>query len=93
MGWKTAKENSSACIAIVSSNQALMVTAFYKDHWTFRSGTVVYENESPKHAATRETSEEVCLNVKHDRCKLLSIIYTAASGGEFALILYSHKIL
>jgi 8-oxo-dGTP pyrophosphatase MutT (NUDIX family) len=75
------KKMSSACMAIISSNQVLMVKAFYKDHWTFPSG-IVDENESPEHAAIRETSEEVGLDIEHNECELLSVIYTAASGGD-----------
>lgn len=78
---KQPKKMSSACMAIISSNQVLMVKAFYKDHWTFPSG-IVDENESPKHAAIRETLEEVGLDIENDKCELLSIIYTATSGGD-----------
>lgn len=71
----------SACIALRSGNKVLVVKAGYKDHWTFPSG-IVDENESPKAAAIRETFEEVGLTVKPEDCKLLTIIYTAAIGGD-----------
>ena len=58
-----------------------MVKASYKDHWTFPSG-IVDENESPKSAALRETSEEVGLVINDDNCDLLTVVYTASSGGD-----------
>ena len=71
----------SACIAIRSNKQVLMVKASYKDHWTFPSG-VVDANESPKSAAIRETYEEVGLNIDNNECQLLAVIYTASSDGD-----------
>jgi len=71
----------SACVALRSSNQVLMVKACYKDHWTFPSG-IVDANESPKAAALRETTEEVGININENQCTLLRLIYTASSGGD-----------
>lgn len=71
----------SACIALRSSGQVLMVKASYKDHWTFPSG-IVDANESPKAAAIRETSEEVGIEVSEQDCTLLKIIYTASNGKD-----------
>lgn len=70
----------SACIAIRSSGQVLMVKAGYKDHWTFPSG-IVDVNESPKSAALRETNEEIGVSISEDACELLTVVYTASSGG------------
>ena len=71
----------SACIALRSSNQVLMVKACYKEHWTFPSG-IVDLNESPKAAAIRETTEEVGVKINENQCTLLRLIYTASSGGD-----------
>lgn len=71
----------SACIALRSSSQVLMVKASYKDHWTFPSGTVDV-NESPKTAAVRETFEEVGAKIDERDCTLLKIVYTASSGKD-----------
>lgn len=72
---------SSACIALVSDGQVLMVKAGYKDHWTFPSG-IVDVHESPKAAAIRETYEEVGLTIDEKDCALLTVIYTHASNGD-----------
>ena len=70
----------SACIALQSSNQVLMVKAGYKDHWTFPSG-IVDENESPKSAALRETTEEVGIIIEGENCNLLTVVYSESSSG------------
>lgn len=72
---------SSACVALRSSNQVLMVKASYKDHWTFPSG-IVDVNESPKSAAIRETAEEIGVKLDDKQCHLLAVVYTASSGGD-----------
>lgn len=71
----------SACLLICSSDRVLMVKASYKDHWTFPSG-IVDDKESPSHAAIRETSEEVGLQINEDKCDSFTIIYTSSKGGD-----------
>jgi 8-oxo-dGTP diphosphatase len=68
---------TSACVALRSGDEVLIVKAGYKDHWTFPSG-VVDADESPKAAAIRETYEETGLIIDPDECNLLTVIYTAA---------------
>jgi 8-oxo-dGTP diphosphatase len=58
-----------------------MVKAKYKDHWTFPSG-IVDPGESPKAAVIRETDEEVGVHVEDIDCRFLTVIYTAAHGGD-----------
>ncbi|HEX6462586.1 MAG TPA: NUDIX domain-containing protein [Candidatus Saccharimonadales bacterium] len=72
---------TSACVALRSGKEVLMVKAGYKDHWTFPSG-IVDVDESPKAAAIRETLEEVGLVVAPDECSLLTVVYTAASDEK-----------
>ena len=69
---------TSACIALRSGNEVLIVKASYKDHWTFPSG-IVDAGESPKAAAIRETLEETGVSVSPKDCQLLTVIYTAAA--------------
>ena len=72
---------TSACIALRSGNEVLIVKANYKDHWTFPSG-IVDSNESPKTAAIRETYEETGITITPEVCKLLTVVYTAATGKK-----------
>jgi 8-oxo-dGTP diphosphatase len=68
---------TSACIALRSDKEVLVVKAGYKDHWTLPSG-IVDANESPKAAAIRETYEETGLVIVPEKCSLLTVVYTAA---------------
>ena len=73
-------KKTSACVALVTGGEVLMVKANYKDHWTFPSG-VVDENESPRAAALRETYEEVGIDLREADVDLLTVIYTEGKDG------------
>lgn len=49
---------SASVILEDATGRALIVKAHYKDYWTFPGG-MLDDGESPKHAAIREVSEEV----------------------------------
>lgn len=73
-------KKSSAAVAIVCGNDALMVKASYKNEWTFPGG-VVDENESPQTAALRELHEEVGVTLTSSDVSFLGVIYTPAGDG------------
>lgn len=71
----------NAALAIHYQGEVLMVKASYKDHWTFPSG-VIDLDESPLHAAIRETKEEVGIAITPSQCHLLKVVYTSATKGH-----------
>ncbi len=58
-----ARPSSAAMILEDANEQALIVKAHYKAHWTFPGG-IIDANETPKQASMREVAEEVGLVVQ-----------------------------
>jgi 8-oxo-dGTP pyrophosphatase MutT (NUDIX family) len=71
---KLPKRVSSAALALVDSEEhVLVVKATYKEHWTFPGG-IVDPGETPLQAAIRETSEEVGVQVMSDDASFVMVI-------------------
>lgn len=60
-----ARPSSAVIILQNDQQQALVVKANYKTHWTFPGG-MIDAYETPKQAAIREVSEEVGLTIEAD---------------------------
>ncbi|MBI2674309.1 MAG: NUDIX hydrolase [Candidatus Yanofskybacteria bacterium] len=79
------KRMASGVLMFNDSNELLLVKPSYKDHWSIPGG-VVDNNESPREASTRETKEEV--NIELEDLKFLCVEYTRKVGDEDLFFLF-----
>lgn len=69
------KKTISAKVVIIdSAGQVLALKSSYKDRWDFPGG-VVDANESPLHAAVRETHEEIGIKLEPTRLACIGVRY------------------
>lgn len=73
-------KRSSAAVIVRYDNTILMVKDDYKPAMTFPSGAID-PDEAPKHAAIRETSEEVGLTLNSESVSFFSTFYVAERRG------------
>lgn len=84
MSWLQSldKRISSAAMIITNdNNEALIVKAHYKEHWTFPGG-VIDAGETPLQAACRETREEVGLDIDPADVTFTSVATRKSADAE-----------
>lgn len=68
------KRMAGGVLLFNDKNELLIVKPSYKDHWSIPGG-IVEDKESPTQAATRETKEEVGVDLRE--CRLLCLDYVS----------------
>lgn len=82
--WMDRQPKHLSSAGVLLENEAgelLIVKANYKDYWTVPGG-IIEEQETPRQAAVRETTEEVGLQLKVDSLQFVAVVNRQSSTAQ-----------